>query len=40
MRSHCHTRLARCMGAEAGLTRASPRWGVFSGFTVLIGRLF
>ncbi len=33
-------RLVIDMGAEAGLTRASPRWGVFSGFTVLIGRLF
>jgi hypothetical protein len=28
------------VGAEAGLTAASPRWGVFSGFTVLLDRLF
>ena len=33
-------RLVIDMGAEAGLTSASPRWGVFSGFTVLLDRLF
>ena len=33
-------RLVIDMGAQAGLTRASPRWGVFSGFTVLLDRLF
>ncbi len=33
-------RLVLDMGAETGLTHASPRWGVFSGFTVLLDRLF
>ena len=33
-------RLVIDMGGLVGLTRASPRFGVFTGFTVLLGRLY
>jgi hypothetical protein len=33
-------RLVIDMGGLVGLTRASPRFGVFTGFTILLGRLY